>query len=366
MNTRERVLAVLKGDKPDFVPWFGDLDYWITGLNDQGLMPEKYQGTGIFQLHKDLGVGYCLQGYYPFVKTYEGIQIVEDIHGTRRITTVKTPIGDIFQTMKYLPQSYCWGIENYFIKTWRDLKILRYWYEHTFYIPDYQKATDRYELIGENGLILCYLPRSPLMDLVVDLAGITAVTYALMDAQDEFNETISFLENKYNEAAEIALKSPAECLMIPENLSSEVIGKKLFLRYMQPYEEHWIRAIRNAGKYSFIHFDGTLRGLLSEVANTGFDVIQAITPAPVGDIPIKEIRKWTGNTPVVWGGLPSIYFSDLITDLDFDRFVISVLEVMRQTPRSVLGVGCQVPPGARWERIKRVSQLVEQYGSIVW
>jgi hypothetical protein len=35
---------------------------------------------------------------------------------------------------------------------------------------------------------------------------------------------------------------------------------------------------------------------------------------------------------------------------------------MKKQPRYVLGVADQVPPKARFERVKRVSELVESYG----
>lgn len=362
MSVRRRVLAILNKERPDQVPWLGDLDYWINALNQQGRLPAKYQGTGIFQLHRDLGVGFYLQGYYPYQPVYDGVQVEEEIGGDVRITRVKTPLGEVWQVERYLAESYCWAYQERYVKSWQDLRVIRYWYEHTYYQPDYQLAEERYELIGDNGLVLCYLPHSPLMELVTLLAGIATVTYALSDAPDEFDETIAILERKADEAAEIALHSPAECLMIPENLSSEVVGKRLFHRYMRGYEERWARKIREAGKYSFVHIDGTLKGLIREVASTGLLVLEALTPAPVGDLAVEEIQDWVGKDTIIWGGIPGLYFSDLVSDQEFDRFVIHVLEVMRSQPRYVLGVADQVPPGARWERIRRVCQLVEQHG----
>ncbi len=362
MSVRSRVLAVLDGEKSDMVPWLGDLSYWISSLRCQGLMPEKYEGNGIFQLHRDLGIGFYLQGYFPFKTVYDGIEIEEEVKDDVRFKRVKTPAGELQEMEIYLPESYCWARREYFVKSWRDLPAIRYWYEHTFYEPDYGMAEERYELIGDNGLVLCYLPKSPIMEMVALLAGIQSVTYTISEASDEFDETIALMERKADEAAELALNSPAECLMIPENLSAEVVGKRLFEKYMRSYEERWNRKIKAAGKYSFIHMDGTLKGLIREVASTGFSVLESMTPAPVGDLDIGEIRSRAGEETIIWGGLPGLYFSDLISDQELDAFVIQVLEVMRSEPCYVLGVADQVPPGARWERIRRVSQLVEQYG----
>ena len=364
MDIRSRVLAVLNRHKPERVPWMGDLDYWIAGLTSRGELPERYRGEGIFQLHRDLNVGFYLQGYFPYRSNYEGLQVSEERRGDLRLTRVNTPVGGVECVEKYLPESACWAYLERYVKSWRDLPAVRYWYEHTYYEPDYQLAQERCELIGDLGLVLCYLPKSPLMELVALLAGIRVVTYAQADAPEELAETLTVLRSKADEAAAIALASPAECLMIPENLSSEVVGKRLYNQYMHEYEESWAGKIKAAGKYSFIHMDGTLSGLIDEVASAGFTVLEALTPAPVGDLSVEELAQRVGERAVIWGGLPGVYFSDLVSQAEFDRFVISVLETMRSEPRFVLGVADQVPPGTSWERIRRVSELVEQYGEM--
>ena len=111
--------------------------------------------------------------------------------------------------------------------------------------------------------------------------------------------------------------------------------------------------------------DGTLKGLIREVAETGFTVMEALTPAPVGDLSLTDMRAKVGDHSIIWGGLPGLFFTDLISDQEFDRFVINNLEMMRKDQHCVLGVADQVPPGARWERILRVSELVEQYGQVI-
>ena len=41
MTPRERVLAILRGGRPDKVPWFGDLDYWASALIARGENPQN-------------------------------------------------------------------------------------------------------------------------------------------------------------------------------------------------------------------------------------------------------------------------------------------------------------------------------------
>ena len=97
------------------------------------------------------------------------------------------------------------------------------------------------------------------------------------------------------------MDSPAEVLMIPENLSSEMVGPDLFKLYMYDYQKEWTAKIRDAGKYSFIHIDGTLGGLLEHEAAVGFSVLEALTPYPVGDVRFEELESLAGIQKVFSG-----------------------------------------------------------------
>lgn len=366
MNLRQQILNVLQGEKPDQVAWFGDLDYWYSAQLAQGRLPQKYLGDGILQLHHDLGVGFYLQGYYPFQSIVDGLKVSVEETGQRRTTEIITPAGRLRSVEIYIPESFCWAYQERLIKSWRDLDAYHHWLEHVHYLPDYAKAFRRKEMVGEQGVVLCYLPHSPFMELLTAHAGISTLVDLLQDAPEAFDATIRLLESKYEEASWLAVQSPAECLMIPENLSSEVVGKRLYRTYMESFERRWVDRIRAAGKYSFIHMDGTLRGLIKEVSAVGFNVLEALTPAPVGDLPMGELRNWVTPETIIWGGIPGLYFTDLVDDQEFDRFVIEILDICRRSPNHVLGVADQVPPPARWERILRVRELVDQYGTILY
>lgn len=362
MNNRERILTILRGETPDQVPWFGDLDYWYHGLLYKEELPEKYMGDGYFDLNRDLGVGFYLQGYEPYIPVYEGVQVVTTEEDGQRTTTIDTPKGRLQEVQKFLPTSCSWAYTKHFVEDASDLPAFCYWLEHTSYQPNYDEARRRQELIGDNGVTLCYLPRSPFMQMVALYSGIQNLVYMDLDAPDELASTLQLLERKADEAALLALNSPAECLMIPENLSSEVVGVRYYTKYMQPYEEKWVERIHSVGKFSFIHMDGTLKGLINRVAKVGFRVLEALTPAPVGDLDIEELAAYAGPGPILWGGLPGVLFTANVEDGDFDSFVKQVLGIMKQEPRFVLGVADQVPPDGLWERVARVHELVDKYG----
>jgi uroporphyrinogen-III decarboxylase len=364
MTPRERVLAVLKGGRLDRVPWFGDLDYWATALIARGEKPAGFKASPDYiRWHAALGVGFYLQGYFPFKTIYgSGERIWHD--GPRRWRELATPCGTLRDCWEYLPSSCSEGPVEHLLKSEADLAALRHVYAHMSFEPDYEYALRRRDEIGDQGLLLSYLPKSPFMQLVALEGGIEAVTFAAAAAPEELAETLAVMKSAFDKAARLAVDSPAEALMIPENLSSEVVGPRFFDPHVRPYQEEWAREIEKAGKFSFVHMDGTLKGLLAREAATGIKVIEAMTPAPVGDVAIEDWAAVAANPrTVLWGGIPGSYFTPAVGEAEFERHVRAALAVMRSAPRYVLGVADQVPPDGLESRVRRVAELVEEYGS---
>ena len=363
MTKRERVLSVLCGKKPDKLPWFGDLSYWAHYLNATDNMPEKYKKSdGIYRLHEDLGVGYHLQGYYPFTVRYEEVVVQEEELGEITVTTYNTPVGTLRERWQYSSKTFSNAPLEYLVKDITDLPALRYLYEHAQYEPNYDEAEKRQKYIGGNGITMCYTPRTPFMEMVVQKAGIEALAYCVADDPDEFEWTLDVIGKSFEKAVNITVAAPCDCVMVPENLSSEVVGKEYYHQHVEPYHHKWTQLIKKHGKFSFIHMDGTLKGLISEVSHSGFQVLEALTPEPVGDLPLEDFIYSVSGDVIVWGGLPGAFFTQDFPDKDFDAFVIKAIKLMTQNTRFVLGVADQVPPYATFERIKRVNELVERYG----
>lgn len=367
MTERERVLAILNHTQPDQLPWLADLAYYVDALKTTGDYPKEYENTqwdnGLQKMHRDYGPGFYLQGYHPFFTDAHGWEKKEEKKGNVTVTTLTTPVGTLRQVAEYSPQSFSVGVTEHFVKDIEDLKIYLWLAQHSSFRPNYELASHRYETVGDHGVVLCYTPKSPLMDLLALYAGLENLTYIRMDEEEAFSAILEELEELYTEPCEISIQSPAECIMIPENISSECAAS-FYDPYMKRYHQKWTGAIRQLGKHSFVHQDGTVRGLIGRLSKeSGFDVIEAVTPLPVGDVEIGEVASLIDDRTIVWGGIPGGMFHELsCSDEEFDRHVLHCIEVMTSAPRYVLGVADQVVPGSSVRRIKRVRELVDQYG----
>ena len=368
MTERERVLAILNHKQPDQLPWLADFAYLVYSMEVDKTLPAKYQNQyldeGLQRMHRDYGTGFYLQGFEPFQAVQKNVDTTVEQKGNLRITTITSPVGTLHQVEQFSKTSYSYGITEHMIKDIEDLKIYSYICEHTAYLPNYEFAKKRYETIGDNGVVLCYTPKSPLMDLVALRSGVENVTYMAIDDEDEFTALLDEIEEKFDKACQLAVDSPAECIMIPENISSECVAS-FYQKYMKRYHQKWTKRIREAGKYSFVHQDGAVRGLITQLSKeSGFDVIEAVTPLPMGDVAIEEVGSLVDDKTIIWGGIPGgMFVESTMSDEDFDRHVIKCIEVMTQSPRYVLGVADEVVPGSSERRIRRVRELVNRYGT---
>ena len=364
MTPRERIFAILRGEQPDQIPWCGDLDYWANSLITRGLKSKDFiKSDDYIQWHKELGVGFYLQGYFPYKQIYEQCEVNEWNEGHKRFKEIITPIGSVRECWEYIPTSFSEGPVEHFMKSEEDIPIMKYIYENSRFEPDYDFAYNRKKQVGDQGVVLCYLPKSPFMHLLALEAGVMSVTMAALTTPVEFQDLLDTMKKAFDQAAQIAIDSPAEVLMIPENLSSEMVGPDLFELYMQDYQKEWTTKIRDAGKFSFIHMDGTLSGLLKQEASVGFSVLEALTPHPVGDLKFEDLAGFVGESKsIIWGGIPGVYFTECVSNEEFEKHVIHVLSIMVKEPRYVLGVADQVPPDGIESRVRRVAELVEKYG----
>lgn len=366
MNNRDRLLCALRGERTDRVPYFADLMYLYDSLAIQNKLEDKYKGDqGYLQFYLDKEVGICF--YPPFLwklRYTGGTEYRETEKDGLRTMEFSTPLGNLKSVQKYLPSSFSWGYTEHFVKNLDDYRIMQYIHEHTVYQKDTRAYDEMKALWGGNGIATAMPPISsaPLQKLLARWAGIENTIYMIADDEDEFEKITHAIEKSEDAAFEILCDSSAEYIEFAENLSSDVTGVTFFEKYNKPYYIKRTNQLHQAGKYCGIHIDGVLNGCLPLLTECGFDVAEAVTPAPVGDLEIEQLRQIAGDKIVIWGGLPGSLFTPQFTDTEFDAYVRRILDAFRHDKKFVLGVGDQVPPDAIIERIKRVSHIIDQNG----
>lgn len=370
MTERERLLTVLRGGTPDRTPWYGDLSWWYAAHRCRGTLPEPLDSPeeGYLALHRSSGVGIYLYAPMLWREEYDDTVRVQTRHeGRHLITVVETPVGTVRSVQEELPDSQTHAYREHFVKGKADLPVLRYMATHRCIVPNVGSFEECDRLWGDAGLAVVLAPicAAPLQSFLTRLAGVETTVELLYseNTRDELVETFHVLEEADDPIFQLLAAGPGVVVEFPENLSAEVTGARLIREFLMPYWARRIEQLHAAGKYVGIHNDGTLRGSLNLLIQAGFDFVESVTPAPVGDMSMEEMRKVADGRIVLWGGLPGAVFSPQYSEETFVGTVNAALDAFPDRSGFVLGVADQVPPDAPYERICRVRELVEAHAS---
>ncbi len=361
LSPREQLLAVFRNEVPHRVPWFADLSWWHTAAVELDELDQRYQKDGVVDLHRDLRCGI----YLPLCSAWSlshGCTVRTVREGAHLVRTFATPMGELREVQRYLPESFTWAFTECLVKSAHDLRALRYIIDSQQYEENHGEVEHRLTLYGNQGLPVMSVPRTPLSRMFVEFAGVETTIYAHCEEPEEMRIVFDCMEVSDNMAYRLTAKTPGPLVMFPDNLTSEVVSPRLFEQYSFAYYERRIKELHAAGKLCLTHIDGTLRGLLPLLARTGLDCVEGLTPFPIGDVRPGELRALTNEKIVLWGGIPGAMFRPGYKEEEFRDYVIQYITTLRENPRFVLGVGDQVPPRSDITRVSLVSELVEQFG----
>jgi uroporphyrinogen-III decarboxylase len=363
MTLRERFNAVFRGEQPDAMAFFGDMTYWYAAHRTLGDLPEAWQGErGIGQLHRDLRVGEYVPGCCAFTQA-EGETVRCEGYRDADIWTQEwhTPVGMLRQRRQYSSASFSAGYIEHAVKDVEDLKILRYIMERRTYAPATEAVTRVEEDYGDYGVSIVAVPGSPLTEMNKTWMGVMDLCYLLADEREEMLKTLAVIGESQDRLYAITEACACPYVMICENLTAETMGG-YFDEFIGPYLTARTAGLHAHGKQAIIHIDGTLRGVVERIPATGIDAIDAMTPAPVGDVSIAEIRDLVGEELIILGGLPGAMFAPPFTAGEMEAHVREIIRHHKERGRFIFGVADQVPPNGDLRLVKLVSEMVEELG----
>jgi len=350
------------------MPWFADLTYWYSSHKAMGTLPSKYEGEGRVNLYRHLGCGAHEELNIPVTKS-EFSRVKTRTHdvpeadgGYTRYTVFETPLGELRKVERSSKVSYSSAPIDYPVKTEDDLKILRFIIKDQRIKPSPEAYEHQRELMRTWegwGIVGSLPPRTPLCRLIVEWAGLASVAKLMWRSREEFDESVEVMYEMDDPVYEAIGESPAKFVYFGENLSSDMISPTMFRTYLDPYYRKRVAQLHAKGKLIYVHIDGTLGGLLPLLGATGIDCAQSLTPVPMGDLTISELRKRAGEGIALWGGLPGVLFSRAYPVEMLRRSLDEILRSYIHDSAFVVGVADQVPPDGEIERARIVTDVIE-------
>jgi len=396
MTHRERMLRAARGDWADRLPFVPRLDLWHNANVRRGTVPARYgRNATTARIADDLGVGHhriipeFLKARTPDDTIDRGLGIfrlrgfayraeltqVERVVRTEEGATVveyRTPVGTVSCKMTLTDEmldsgaSITW-LNEHVIKRPEDYRVVGYIFRNIRLTSDYDNYLEFQREVGDHGLAVAHGlgSASPVQHLMRDLVDSTQFYYELADRPKEIQQLVEDLTPFYDQLVRILAASPAEAVMMGANYDDTITYPPLFKAHILPWLQRWGDIFHAEGKIFMSHCDGENEGLLDLLAASGIDVAESVCAPPMVQCRLDTMRRAFGGKITIFGGVPSVaLLEDSMSEEEFEAHMRGLFAEIAPADRFILGVSDMVPPDAKWERLVRIAEMVEQWGGL--
>jgi len=310
MTRRDRIMKASRGERVDKLPFFHNWRHMQTGWAERQCR------------NRGMGISWARPSYVVKIHDVEITEQVLEIDGnTVYRRTYSTPLGSVYLDERRAPGTGQWhGMRGWkditpwqtsrLIKGPEDYKVMKYIVEHTEYIADYFPIEQAKEWLGDEGVVMDIQPHQPMQTLMIDWVGSEGGRFFIHHAKypDLVEDLCQAIAKSREPMYEIGAKSPADIIWCGDNIDGVLVNPKLFEKYFMPEYEKMARICHAHGKLLASHMDGRVGVLKDLIAKTPLDIIEALHPPPMGDLPIGEaLDLWKDK--VIWVGFPGSVYS---------------------------------------------------------
>lgn len=295
MTVRERMLGVYNNKATD-KPALGIYQRYLPRGEKEAHFREK--GLGLIMYHPTVTMlappWHFYDGFISQVKNTE-IKIEYFWEGGKKYErrSYITPVGTLYQESE--KDSGGIGSEHirkHYITDIEDYKIMAYIAENTVFSSNRNSITNMMEDLGQGGVMLGRLDRSPYQKCLIELCGPEQFLMDLYTDTDEVESLIEIMAQKLFEAASLSLDSPADVFWQPDNVTVDMTPPNAFEKYCLPFYEKQAKILKQTGKPYFLHIDGKMKPLLNMLENADISGIESVSiPEMGGDLYPDEIIK---------------------------------------------------------------------------
>jgi uroporphyrinogen-III decarboxylase len=204
-----------------------------------------------------------------------------------------TPKGQVFQERAFEPAYESGAIRKHYVEEQEDYEILWSYLENSIIMEDYARCQRDQAELGEAGLPLVAVERSPWQQLWVIWVGLERLAFHLADCPDLVYKSMDLLALRARKIFELAYRSPAPMIDFPDNITAPAIGLKRFEQYCVPLYNELAEMLAERGMPVFVHMDGDLQPLWQAIAACKIGGIDSLSPTPDNDTSVAQaIAMW--------------------------------------------------------------------------
>jgi hypothetical protein len=294
MTMRERMLAVLRGRPQDRVPF---VQYSGIAAPNEEVWARVGRGrVGLLQ--------WCSvhRVEHPNCR-FEHEDFERDGQRLRR-TTLHTPAGSLWEERAFEEGYGSSSIRRHFVQGPSDYDVLIAHLRDGVVLENYDGYREVDAALGDDGLPLPAIERTPYQQLWVQWAGLANLSVHFAECPDRVQAAVDLLTERAWKIFEIAYRSPAPFIDFPDNITAPTIGAERFRRYCMPLYDELAGMLAERGGRVFVHMDGDLRPLWEAIGESRVGGIDSFAPAPDNDTTVAQARTMWPEMRL-WVNFPS-------------------------------------------------------------
>jgi hypothetical protein len=396
LTHKERMLKAARGEWADQLPWAPRIDLWYNANKGRGTLPAKYHreirldeiaddiGGGYHKIVPDFlnvrspddtidrGLGIYRLAGLPYRVELAGVEREVQKEGDINSVTYHTPLGSVSCKFLYTEEmrragvSISW-ITEHVIKEPGDYRIVGYIFKNMRVLPDYPNYLDFQKQVGEKGFAAArgMAPASPRQHIMRDFLDATHFYLEMYDHPREMEQLCEEMEPFYEQLFRVLADCPAEVVFHGSNFDEMITYPPFFRDHIMPHLQKLADLLHARGKLLISHCDGENKGLLDLIAESGIDIAEAICPQPMTKVTISEVKKAFKGKVTIFGGVPSVtLLPESMSEEEFKRFMRNLFKEIAPGDRFILGVSDTTPPGAKFDRLLMITDMVQEFGRL--
>jgi hypothetical protein len=345
MTPRQRVLAVLRGRRPDKVPFT--------------IYENKIPQCAVERRLRNEGL--CIVNRRHRAWREETPNCTWETHhyakGSRpRVrTVVRTPVGEVSSVAE--PAAFTsWTLERFF-KGPEDYKVLRFMEADRLYVRDYDAYLQAERWMGEDVILRSGVGACPLHRIMIQWMGLETFAVEWCERRDEILRLESTMRQKLRGLYPILADAPITHANFGGNEVTGVMGPQRYREFCIPLYDECAEVLHAKGKLLGTHLDGNNRLWAGAVAACALDYVEAFTPAPDTDMSLDDaLAAWPDK--VLWINFPSsLHLASIERIRQSARQIVAAA---RGTGRVILGITEDIPPDRWQENLLAISGVIRE------
>lgn len=282
MTMRQRMLNLVRREEVDRVPFVTysgvaapDDEVWeLIGRDQMGIL----RWTMPYRLDR------------PNCRSTEEPLTRGGLEGLR--TTIETPRGTMVSERFFEPTYHTASISRHFVTEPGHYDALLAYFQDTVVVPDLEIVPRVRAELGDDGLALVRVDRTPYQQLWVQWVGIDDLVLHMIDCPDRVEACVASLGDTQRRIFEVIEQVGAEFVDFPDNITAPVIGERYFRQYCVPWYDELAERLGDAVPV-YVHMDGDLKPLWPAIGESRVRGLDSMSPPPDNDTsPGDAVSLW--------------------------------------------------------------------------